>query len=237
MTKKSPAQSKRRPTAPAAMPVGLESVALTARFRKADLDFDGVLKQLSEAPGFSIHPKRSAARGIADVALIVGGAHAHVELRVTTKPDFRECYIEIARGAHHVVKPPARSLSDIIALIARHLKPAAITMRAFISAQFEFDARRWEPNVPLPFTPGSLTANMGGAPQIAGLDFAFKPSDGDQPIRRGFITVYDESHLIMMRVLLQDDLILGQTLPVQMLGLADSARAVFVHKKTKASPS
>ena len=184
--------------APVRLPLELTELTATARVPgRASLDFASLAKRLTDSPRFAIRSDKKALRGVLSGRRVLDRGHGHTMITVGSTSTPHSIQIELFSGDHRGARRSYIDLPEFFEHVAEELRHPGRELSWLVGASFQLDAGKWRPVIPIPVRPDD-------APQgahIAGLDFAFS-QDGDVPgLQRLFITTYDQSRTIVVRVL------------------------------------
>jgi hypothetical protein len=188
-------------------------------------DVREVHKALAGAQQRDMREDATAVRGVLRTPELLN-AHAHFSASRQPAGDWAIEY-EIVRGPHG--KHESAAL-DAAALFKRTKDILDLGTRPLLmSLHFVLPLDRWRPPVTIPFAMPATLAAMPGNPVIAGLDFAFPETDSYGP-RRVFVTTYEKTKQLVIRILSTHQPILGTDLTMT---IVQSAREALEKLATK----
>ncbi len=190
-----------------------------------------LLQSLARLPGMHLRTDKQAVRGALGRGTILKSGHAHLEA-VHFKKDGRVAVeLELVPGSHGPAPTRSASLGGAIDRLAELIGSVEAKGKALVSGNFTFDLKRWEPTIPLPFTPPGVVDKMPGLPQICGLDFSFSERNDKQPLHRAFVTIYPGAGRMVVRLLLLFVAEINQGLPEAVLDAVEAQVPVFARTK------
>ena len=219
----------RKKKGPISFPEGLQRASCTIRLKKSALDFARLRDEFLERKGFQARSDEKAVRGALRAGALFSDGHTHLE--VTQEKNGVEIEFEFVRQSHGGGLSGLGATSTSLRILAERVDLEKIVGPAFISAYYRLELDSWRSIVELPFITPGITEGVPGRPKIAGLDFSFPDTSAERPLSRAFVTTYESSKKMVIRLLLRSDVTIDNDLPRRVFELTTREFAHFASPK------
>lgn len=178
----------------------------------------------------SVRSDNGGVRGVCALAASVKSHHMHFSVERSSAEGSLALQLSILPGVHDK-KVAMPSFDKVLIALRAAMTESDAEFRGLLSANYAFDMKEWQPSFPLPIDGSGPLAASSGKARICGLDFVFEGDDSALSLVRGFVTTYEASEQIVVRLLYRFRGILNETLPYVMASSADFALSVLASKK------